>query len=101
MPDNALFNPRVHLCVDDLHYIRLDSHHHREVHISTTIALGANNQQLCPVAAILDFLPVRGNTLGALLINSDGTIRSLSARSNRHYTSQVSMNVTLMVIASE
>ena len=82
-PDNAPFDPRVHLCVADLHYIRSDSQHHMEVRIKaskvdqfrvgTTIALGATSEELCPVAAILDFLAARWNTPGALFINSDGT----------------------------
>ena len=31
-PDNAPFDPRVHLCVADLHYIHSDLHHHRGPH---------------------------------------------------------------------
>ena len=82
-PDNAPFDPRVHLCVADLHYIHSDSHHHIEVliktsktdqlRIGTTIALGATSQELCPVAAILDFLAARGNIPGALFLNGNGT----------------------------
>ena len=81
--DNAPFNPRVHLCVADLHYIHSDSHHHIEVYIKasktdqlridTTITLGTTSQELCPVAAILDFLAARGNIPGALFLNGDGT----------------------------
>ena len=75
-PDNAPFDPRVHLRVADLHYIHSDLHHHIEVliktsktdqlHIGTTIAFGATSQELCPVVAILDFLAARGNIPGAL-----------------------------------
>ena len=82
-PDNAPFDPQVHLCMADLHYINSGSHHHIEVliktsktdqlRIGTTIAFGATSLELCHVTAILNFLAAWGNIPGALFLNGDGT----------------------------
>ena len=62
-PDDAPFDPQVHLCQADLSYTHTDILTHYKVCISintdhqrTTIALGPTGSELCPIAAMLDFL---------------------------------------------
>lgn len=82
-PDNAPFDPLIHLCVADLHYVHSDSQHHMEVRIKasksdqlrwgTRIILGATEADLSPCGGNLRLPSSMGECPGALFINSNGT----------------------------
>ena len=81
--DNTHFDPKVHLSISDLEYVHSDTQPNISLEIKasktdqfrqgTTVMLGATKTEVCPVAAILDYLGTRGNTPGPLFINSDGS----------------------------
>ena len=82
-PDDTPFDPQVHLSLDDLAYRHTATPPHFEVqikasktdqfHQGTAIVLGATGVELCPVAALLDFLGKRGGSPGPVFINADAT----------------------------
>ena len=82
-PDSGMFDTRVHLCLADLRYVPSQDQHRIELRIKasktdqlrkgTTVSLGATNASICPVAALLDFLGVRGRTPGPLFVSESGS----------------------------
>ena len=54
------------------------------------IVLGATEVELCPVAALLDFLGKRGGSLGPVFINTDAT-----PMRRRQFASKVQEALTL------
>ena len=81
VPNGVQFHPSYHLCLSDLSLIQ--SHPQWRIILSikvsktdqfrrgTQIVLGATAADLCPVAALLDYLAVRGGAPGPLFITSD------------------------------
>ena len=82
-PDDAPFDPQVHLLLSDLTYRHTAIPPHFEVHVKASktdqfrqgaaIVLGATGSELCPVAALLDFLGKRGESPGPVFINANMT----------------------------
>ena len=81
-PSDAKFDESVHLSFGDVRVDNTQSPKYVEVHIKASktdpfrkgvsIYLGRGSEELCPVAAILDYLVRRGSTLGPLFVFSDG-----------------------------
>lgn len=82
VPSDTAFDPLTHLALAD---VALDSHTNPSllrVHIKCSktdpfrqgvhIYLGKTDNQLCPVAAMIDYLAIRGGDLGPLLRFQDG-----------------------------
>ena len=78
LPDTDQFDANRHLMIAD---VRLDTtlpQGHFQLHIKSSktdqfyqgaqVVLGATGQDLCPVAALLDYLSLRGDTPGPLFI---------------------------------
>ena len=82
-PDNTHFDPKVHLSISNLEYVHSDTQPYISLQIKASktdqlrqgimATLGGTKTEVCPVAAILDYLGTRGNTPGSLFINSDGS----------------------------
>ena len=80
-PDNTEFDPQVHLGIKDLQYVHSDTQPYLTLQIKasktdqfrvgTAVTLGATKLEVCPVAAVLDYLSVRGNAPGPLFRNGD------------------------------
>ena len=82
VPDDSSFDPQCHLTPQD---VAVDCHHHPSMvrvvlkqsktdpfRLGVPIFLGRSNSELCPVAAILGYLVVRGFDNGPLFQFADG-----------------------------
>ena len=68
------------------------------------VVLGATEADLCPVAALLDYLSSRGDSPGPLFMFSDGsrcTAPGLFRKFSEHFQPQASQVCTLIATASE
>ena len=82
-PDVGPFNPSVHLSVGDVAFNQEEGHRCLHIQIKAsktdqfrsgcTVVLGATQADICPVAALLDYLNRRGSAPGPLFINPDQT----------------------------
>lgn len=82
VPDGIAFDPEVHLAVNDLTYVTSTDPPHVELRIKasktdqlrrgTTISLGSTRGELCPVAALFDYLNARGGAPGPLFVVQTG-----------------------------
>ena len=82
VPDSTPFDPETHLTFEDIFLDRSTPEWSFYLHIKisktdqlrqgSTIALGSTGSDLCPVAALLDFLSARGQTSGPLFCLEDG-----------------------------
>ena len=82
-PDDAIFNLVVYLGITDISYVHAEPQPYIMVNIKasktdqfhkgTSVSLGAMGTELCPVAAILDYLQARGGAPGPLFIDADGS----------------------------
>ena len=100
VPDSTPFDPNIHLSVADIvlvtssdpwiFFLRIKVSKTDQFCQGSTVALGSTGSDLCPVAALLDFLEVRGGG-GALDLSSDLRVVShyggvfLPARFSRPY----------------
>lgn len=83
VPDGQVFDPKSHLCLADilLHKATPQWFSTLTIKVSKTdqfrsgaqVVLGASGSDLCPVAALLDYLSSRGGQPGPLFILEDGT----------------------------
>lgn len=82
MPSERHFDPETHLCFGD---IRVDKHENPSMlqvlikcsktdpyRLGVTLYIGATNTELCPVAAVIEYLLARGSKEGPLFIWQDG-----------------------------
>lgn len=82
LPSESAFDPNTHLCFKD---VSMDSINNPKIvkpnlkasktdlfRKGVEVALGRTNNALCPVTALLAYLPVRGNGQGFLFLFSDG-----------------------------
>ena len=82
-PDDAIFDPADHLGITDISYMHAETQPYIMINVKasktdqfrkgTSVSLGATGAELCPVAAILDYLQARGGAPGPLFINTDGS----------------------------
>ena len=82
VPDGTLFDPSTHLSLADLSLdtssecwsisLLIKVSKTDQLRKGTTIILGSTNADLCPVAALLDFLAVRGSSPGPLFQLENG-----------------------------
>ena len=82
VPDGQVFDPKSHLCLTDilLHKATPQWFFILTIKVSKTdlfhsgaqVVLGASDSDLCPVAALLDYLSSRGGQPGPLFILEDG-----------------------------
>ena len=80
-PDDAEFDPQVHLGIEDLQYTHSDTQPYQTLHIkasktdqfhvATAVTLGATKLEICPVAAVLDYLSLRSDAPGPLFRNGN------------------------------
>lgn len=78
LPDNATFDPHLHLTVGDIQLVQSVSPPYFRITIKQSktdqfghgsqVALGLTEGDICPVAALLDYLAVRGEEAGPLFI---------------------------------
>ena len=83
-PSTSTYDPAVHLCVGDIAID--DPHIPSRIQVSikqsktdpfrrgVQLCIGKTGTKLCPVAALLDFLSVRGSTAGFLFRYEDGSL---------------------------
>ena len=82
MPSERHFDPETHLCFGD---IWVDKHENPSMlqvlikcsktdpyRLGVTLYIGATNTELCPVAAVIEYLLARGSKEGPLFIWQDG-----------------------------
>ena len=82
MPSEREYDPEVHLCY---HNIKVDNHQspiYLQVTLKAsktdpfrqgvTLYVGATQSNICPVAAVLSFMVIRGDTPGPLFREEDG-----------------------------
>ena len=82
IPDGTTFDPEVHLAVNDLTYVmsadppyvelRIKASKTDQLRRGTTISLGSTRGEMCPVAALFDYLNARGGAPGPLFILQTG-----------------------------
>ena len=82
-PDSGPWDPQVHLTLADIALtniqsqraiiLRIKASKTDQLRTGTTIVLGATKAEICPVAALLDYLNRRGRTPGPLFITEGGT----------------------------
>ena len=82
-PDSGPWDPQVHLALADIALtniqsqraiiLRIKASKTDQLRTGTTIVLGATKAEICPVAALLDYLNRRGCTPGPLFITEGGT----------------------------
>ena len=81
VPDGTKFDPNIHLSVADVEFTQGPEQDIFLIHIKvaktdqfrkgTTVALGSTKTDLCPVAALLDYLDKRGAGPGPLFLGAD------------------------------
>ena len=82
LPDSTIYDPTLHLSLADIRLFQASPQWRFDVLIKgsktdqlrtgTLIVLGATGAELCPVAALLDYLIIRGSTPGPLFHHPDG-----------------------------
>lgn len=83
LPDEGSLDPSLHLCLADFHLVRspyqwrfnihIKGSKTDQLHLGSTVTLGATGSTLCPNASLLDYLNARGGTPGPLFIRQHGT----------------------------
>lgn len=82
LPDGVQFDASVHLSLADIRLVQVEPQWYVEVRIKASktdqfrrgaqVILGATGSSLCPVAALLRYLSMRGGAPGALFQQQDG-----------------------------
>ena len=82
VPDSTPFDPNIHLSIADISlvsspdswtfFLRIKVSKTDQFRQGSTVALGSTGSDLCPVAALLDFLAVRGESPGPLFRLENG-----------------------------
>ena len=83
VPDGATFSPDIHLTIADVtfqasaqeqvFYLNIKVSKTDQYRQGSTVALGSTGADLCPVAALLDYLALRGKSDGPLFRHEDGS----------------------------
>ena len=82
VPDGAVFCPDIHLSIADVAfqasaqqviYLNIKVSKTDQYRQGSTVALGSTGADLCPVAALLDYLALRGKSDGPLFRHEDGS----------------------------
>ena len=99
VPDGASYDPLYHLSITDISLCKSDSQTTLLLNIKvsktdqlrqgSTVALGSTGSDLCPVAALLDYLSLRGNSAGPLF-----QLENKSPLHRRPFTTKVQQALT-------